>query len=169
VSHVLHAVIGPKYPIAEFAARWHLARLISLPQAFAFVPLTPALHDDIVELTSLDQADPQSEFERLSAGVEIVLKEASCVGRLGYIETDYFGGCGTQSGVAWESGRVLVGPITTKTTWDGSGFQTTPDGERAINRVLTALGAWTRGGSDTFDMLGLGRFRETESAARKGV
>jgi hypothetical protein len=167
MSHVLHAVIGPKSAVAEFAARWHLARMIDLPQDFAMVPLTPALHDDIAELAGLNRPDPFAEFERLSAGVEASLKEVSCTGRLGSIETDYFGGSGTQSAVAWEGGRLLAGPFRTETTWDGSAYQAPPRGERAINRVLAALGVWTRGEKDAFDGLGLGRFRGTESAASK--
>jgi hypothetical protein len=155
MSHVLHAVIGPRPAVADFASCWHLARLIDLPQDFAMVPLTAALHDDIVELAGLDRPDPFPEFERLSAGVEAALKEASSAGSLGYIETDYFGGCGTQSAIAWAGGRVVAGPFKTEPTWNGQDFETSLAGEWAINRVLAALGVWTRGELDAFDMLGL--------------
>lgn len=132
------------------------------------VPVTAALYDDIAELAGMGRPDPFAEFERLSAAVEASLKEISSCGRIGYIETDYFGGCGTQSAVAWEHGRVLAGPFRTAATWDGSNIQAHPDGEWAINQVLATLGVWTRGAMDAFDMLGLGRFRETETAASKG-
>jgi hypothetical protein len=165
VGHTLHAVIGPKSSVAEFAARWHLARVIDLPQGFAMVPLTAALHDDIADLAALDQPDPFIEFERLSAGVSAAIEEASGNDSLAYIETEYFGGCGAQCAVAWSAGRVSAGPFRTETLSDSSDSHASPMAEYAINRVLAALGVWTRGDADAFDMLGLGRFRDTESAA----
>lgn len=162
MSHVLHAVIGPKPSVAGFASLWHRARLVDLPQGFALVPLTAALHDDIAELAGADRRDTFPEFARLSVGVERAVSEASAGGPLGYIETDYFGGCGTQRAIAWDRGRILAGPYATETTWDGAAYRTSPEGERAVNRVLAALGAWTRGRLDAFDSLGLGRFREME-------
>src|SRR4051812_35549678 len=96
VGHVLHAVIGPKASVAEFASRWWRARQFDLPQDFALVPLNAALYDDIVELADARQSDPFQEFVRLSAGVKLAIEEVSNVGPLAYIETDYFGGVGTQ-------------------------------------------------------------------------
>jgi hypothetical protein len=96
MGHVLHAVIGPKASLSAFAGNWHGARVIDLPQSFGLVPLTSSLHDDIVELASIDRPDPIPGFERLSAGLEEVLRQASNIGQLAYIETDYFGGIGTQ-------------------------------------------------------------------------
>lgn len=163
VSHVLHAIIGAEPAVSVFAGRWHLARRVELPQGFAMVPLTPDLYDDIAELAALTRPDPFPGFERLSAGVEAAVREATAAGWLGYIETDYFGGCGTQSAVAWASGRVSAGPFRTERRWDGADFQTTPAGPRAINRVLTLLGVRANGAADEFDALGLGRFRSTEA------
>lgn len=167
MGHVLHAVIGHKAPIAELAAGWWRARRIDLPQDFALVPLTAALHDDIVDLADARESDPFPGFERLSAGMAIVLENASRVGPLAYIETDYFGGVGRQMAVAWQNGKVLLGPLQSETVWTKEGMPGSRPVDQAINRVLAAVGVWTQGDADRFDTLGLGKFRITESCAEK--
>jgi hypothetical protein len=166
MGHVLHAIIGPKAAIMEFASRWLASRFVELEQGFALVPFTATLHDDILDL-DLKKPDPFPGFERLSAAVESVLREISCIGPLGYIETDYFGGQGTQRAIAWKGGKVLLGPFQSETFWDETGKKTKPPGERAVNRVLTALGIWTRGTADPFEMIGLDKFRDTDRVFEK--
>jgi hypothetical protein len=147
-----------------------LARLVELNQGFAMVPLTAALPDAIVELASLRTPDPYPGFERLSAGIEHVLRiQASQAGPLAYVETDYFGGVGEQRAIAWRSGEVLVGPFFSRTDRGDSGLHTEPSGERAVNRVLSALGVTTRGRTDPFEALALGQYRHTESLVTNGV
>src|SRR5262249_8022642 len=107
MGHVLHAVIGRKAPIGQFASRWISAHLVRLPHDFALILLTESLHDEIMAAEQSTAPDPIPQFERLSASVEAALREASVSGPLAYIETDYFGGCGTQSAVAWDRGGVL--------------------------------------------------------------
>lgn len=48
----------PKATVAEFASRWWRARPVGLRQDFALVPVTAALHDDIVELADLKASGP---------------------------------------------------------------------------------------------------------------
>jgi hypothetical protein len=165
LSHVLHAVIGPRVAVEVFSSRWRLAYPISLPQKFVMIPFTAALFDDIAELVNISDPDPFAEFERLSASAEIVLSEISQFGVLGYIETAYFGGCGTQRAIAWNKGKILLGVLKSEITWNGESYETTPTSRSAINQVLSALGVWTDRKKDEFDMLGLGNFRDTESAA----
>jgi hypothetical protein len=169
MGHVLHAVIGPMPCVSAFACCWNQARLVPLPQGFALVPLSGALFDDIRELANIDRPDPFPGFERLSAALEAVLRAVSRHGALAYIETDYFGGCGSQSAVAWSGSRLLSEPFRTETTWKGSRFETIPDGERAINAILAAVGVWRRGEADCFDMLELGKFRNTDEIAEISV
>jgi hypothetical protein len=165
MGRMIQAVIGRTAPVSEFASRWVLARLIPLHQDFAMVPVTDALHDDIVELANISKPDPFDGFMLLAAGVEAALREASAVGALAYIETEYFGGISSQCAIAWDRGRVLVGPVTTKTTWDHLGVSHHPPGEWAINLVLAELGVRAVGKMDRFDSLGLGNYRETNVAA----
>jgi hypothetical protein len=165
LSHVLHSIIGPREAIEEFSNRWRLAYPISLPQNFVMIPFTAALFDDIAELMNILDPDPFVEFERLSASAEIVLREVSKFGVLGYIETDYFGGSGTQSAIAWNKGKILLGALKSEITWNGKSYEETPTGKSAINQILSVLGVWTNQKKDEFDMLNLGNFRDTESAA----
>jgi hypothetical protein len=192
MGHALNAAIGPHPVVAEFTGRWHLARPVPLRQGFAMVPLTEALHDDIAGRAGLDGPDPFEEFVYLALGVVAAVREAAEAGTLAYIETEYFGGLGSQAAVGWlDRGRVLVGPFRTETTWDGRRAVHHPPGEWAINRVLATLGvpttrragrvAWkhwmsrvlatlgipTLGTLDQFDMLGLGTYRDTEEAAER--
>jgi hypothetical protein len=167
LGHVIHAVIGSRVVVEEFSNRWTLAYPISLPQNFVMIPFTAALFDDIAELMSVSDPDPFAEFERLSASAEIALSEVSRVGALGYIETDFFGGCGTQSAIAWNKGKILLGALKSEIIWNGKSYEETPTGKSAINQILSALGVWTDQKKDEFDMLGLGHFRDTESAASR--
>jgi hypothetical protein len=164
MGHQLHAVIGPTGPVSAFASQWARARLVSLPQAFALVPVTDALHDDIVERVAIGEADPFEGFVLLSAGVEAVLREASRVGPLAYIETDYFGGHGSQSAVAWDRGRMLAGPYTTGEEHRWS-FRACLPAQWAINRVLSRMGVRALPFGDGFASLGLGKYRHTDDAA----
>ena len=79
-----------------------------------------------------------------SGAVRRWLEGYSCCRPLAYIETDYFGGCGTQAGVLVEKGRVAVPPV---------------EGAGTIDRLLAALGVRCLPGKDEFDSLGLGSFR----------
>jgi hypothetical protein len=163
MGHVLHAVIGRKPPVVHFAGRWFSACLVGLPQGFALVPLTESLFDEIATTAQSESSDPFPEFERLSATVEAALRDASAAGPVAYIETNYFGGCGTQSAIAWDRRKVSSGPFKTEDSWNGSEFVTNPPGERAINRVLAALGVVPAVGKDAFDTVNLSEFRSTES------
>jgi hypothetical protein len=167
LGHVLHAVICSREAVEEFSSRWILAYPISLPQNFVMIPFTAALFDDIAELMNISDPDPFVEFERLSASAEIVLRDASKFGMLGYIETGYFGGCGTQSAIAWSKGKILLGALKSEITWNGKSYEETPTCKSAINQVLSVLGVWTDQKKDEFDMLGLGNFRDTESATSR--
>lgn len=166
MPRTLHAVIGPRAIVAEFADRWHLARLVDLPRDFALVPLTVELGDDIDDLVAARRPAPFAEFERLSAGVATVLEAASAGGLIGYVEADA-GGVGVQVAVAWERGRVAFGPARTETSREGEGTGTHPAGASAIDRALAALGVPTRGESSPFEVLRLGRFGDTGAAARR--
>ncbi len=159
MGHNLHAIIGRREFVSDFAEGWVPSELILLHQEFALVPMTVGLFKNIDELANLEAADPFDGFERLSAGVEFVLRHFSGKGAIGYIETDYFGGVGTQSAIAWSRSQVLNGPFLTTTSWDGTRIVTTPQGEGAINRVLSDLGVRAVAGRDRFDSLELGKFR----------
>jgi hypothetical protein len=167
-SQILHAAIGSRESIDELSDRWILAHAIYLPQNFAMIPFIAELYDDINELIDLSDPDPYAEFDRLSASAESLFREASRFGRLGYIEINYVDGCGTQSAIAWDNGKILLGALTSETTWNSEGYAETSTGKSAIDRVLSVLGVWTNRSKSEFEMLCLNdfRFRDTEQIGK---
>jgi hypothetical protein len=69
-----------------------------------------------------------------------------------YIETEYFGGTGTQAAAVWEGGKIILAP------------------RRAdigpINDALRLLGVTRTPTQDEFDVAGLRRHRRTEDWLR---
>ncbi len=81
-------------------------------------------------------------------GRERLLARMSRSAVVAYVETDYFGGAGTQAAAVWRDGVLAWGP------------------EKAspgpINGALRLLGARAREGTDEFESVGLHRFRSNE-------
>lgn len=152
MGHHLRAVIGKAQPVAQLARNWGHARLVVLPQGFALSPVTRAFHQDVIDLFAEKLPKPHDDLAELSAALERVIADASEGARLAYIETDYFGGMGTQSAIGWENGTVACGP-------NHSG--------PPINAVLAWMGAMANTGSDEFDALHLGNYRDTDSVAER--
>ena len=144
MGHQIQAVIGQAEAVAALAVDWPRAEVVPLPQGFAMVFLTAGLWDAVEEAFP-GPAEPDVSFLLCWSGaVRRWLEGYSCCRPLAYIETDYFGGCGTQAGVLVEKGRVAVPPV---------------DGAGTIDRLLAALGVRCLPGKDEFDSLGLGSFR----------
>jgi hypothetical protein len=163
VGHYLHAVIGPRPVVASFASDWHYAVSIDLPQDFALVPISNALSDDIVELVSMRTPAVYYEFDRLTNALECVLLAVSKKGAVGYVEANYHGGTGFQKAIAWKDEQRIFGPAESSELWTANGMKITG----AINGMLAAIGVWTRSPADEFDMLGLGKYRDTETVAER--
>lgn len=69
------------------------------------------------------------------------------------IETDYFGGVGSQAAGVYRGHAVVMPPVSTAVRpWGGS--------VGPINESLRLLGVRARGGQDEFDTVGLGRYRD---------
>ena len=92
------------------------------------------------------------------------LKENSFSNKIGYIETEYFGGSGTQSAILYSKGEIVDSPKLTNTIWDDKNFKyiDQPLGEKAINSILIGLGLQKRRDIDPFDILELGKYRSNE-------
>lgn len=63
------------------------------------------------------------------------------------LETDYFGGTGTQGGVLYENGQISIAPRS---------------GEGTINILLRELGIRRAPNKDEFDSLNLGIYRRMD-------
>lgn len=109
------------------------------------VCLTDDLFDDITELYGIDDELNCTELTLFTDAIFNFMQEYSNDCMLAYIETDYFGGIGTQAGVLFENGRVIIEPT---------------EEENIINIILNKLGVYRENGKDEFDSLGLYKYRK---------
>lgn len=103
-------------------------------------------------------------YEELTKEIRKILKELSFTGKCAYVETDYFGGYGTQLSEAWFHGKRIIGPLI---SIDGIEDMNLPSGttlvENSINESLKTIGVYRHEGKDEFDSVRLGQYRLNES------
>lgn len=143
MGHYIRAIIGAHSSIQKLADDW-LAKEIELPQGYGMVFLTEALLDDIIELFDISDEFCYPELDYFTVAADQLMQEYTFRTKLAYVETDYFGGVGTQAGVLYENGRISIAPRK---------------GDGIINILLRELGVWCVRGKDEFDSLNLGRYR----------
>ncbi|MES2735200.1 MAG: hypothetical protein V4672_02700 [Verrucomicrobiota bacterium] len=114
-----------------------------LTDGFQLVPLD----DDDLDAIGFPFTEAADGFTHFSPNLSRFLCEQSSHGPLVYLETEYFGGMGTQAAVAFIDGSPMDSTLLT--------------GDDAINRALKAIGVIAASGVDEFDHLGLSRHRYT--------
>ncbi len=144
MGHCIRAVIGARESVRRLAEDWLKAKVVELPQGFGMIFMTDDLLEDVGELLEVSDELPFSELENFTEEVKTLIERYSFRTKLAYIETEYFGGVGTQAGVLYENGRIAVEPSR---------------GEGVINILLRELGVWHYPDKDEFDMLELGKYR----------
>ncbi len=144
MGHCIRAVIGARESVRRLAEDWLKAKVVELPQGFGMIFMTDDLLEDVGELLEVSDELPFSELENFTEEVKTLIERYSFRTKLAYIETEYFGGVGTQAGVLYENGRIAVEPSR---------------GEGVINILLRELGVWRYPDKDEFDMLELGKYR----------
>jgi hypothetical protein len=162
MSHSIQVFIARKEILESIALTLNQARLIFLPMGFAMIPNTEELFDSI---TNNQQARANKEFEvfyKLSSALISWAEDLSKVGPVAYIETDYFGGTGSQSAVAWLKGKVICGPSESEAKWLNGQLVDEPLEQTAINKALKCLGVERGEALDEFDAIGLGNYRDNE-------
>ena len=147
MGHMIRAVIGKENVIRSITERRAYAEKISLPQSYALIFLNDSLFDDITETVDLKNTCNYPHLHFLTDPVICFLKEHSAGAQLIYIETDHFGGYGTQAGVFFENGEIKFGPM---------------DGNGTVNHLLKLLGVKKRLFKDEFDTLELYRYRNMD-------
>ena len=141
MAHNISVVVGDAAAIAS-AARQLGCSWVPLPPAIALIPFD-----------RLATGDPSiAPFVTFTPSVLGHLRDA--LPRFGYVETEYFGGTGTQRAGAWDRERVLVAPREAP----GS----------VVNEVLRALGVTAGDAHDEWDAIGLVRFRGMDDLRAAG-
>lgn len=120
-----------------------------LTQGFCAVPTDGALIDHIDELYP-DARQPLPGFVHLRGGLVTLLEEISRATPAAYIETEYFGGVGTQSAAAYAHGRMVFALGDS-------------DSAGPISQALRLIGVIKDRHRDEFEALGLTSHRNNGS------
>ena len=156
MAHSINAIIGREKDIKSFCTNWVHAKCKELAQGFWLIRVDSALIDDINELANAKCTYPFDELYYLTNSLSELLKESSRNTKLAYLETDYFGGVGTQAAILYQNESIAAGPLTTEDKWDNNnGFFQIPSGDRAINVILEKMGVSCMHESDEFESIKL--------------
>ncbi|MBQ6040637.1 MAG: hypothetical protein IJL32_07690 [Oscillospiraceae bacterium] len=147
MGHMIRAIIGKNTVIQSITDHWVSAEMIKLPQDYALTFLNDYLFDDIEELCDLKNTCNYPCLSYLTDSVIEFLKDKSIGAQLVYMETDYFGGYGTQAGVFFENGEMKCEPM---------------DGDGTVNHLLRLLGVRKQLLKDEFDSLELYKYRRMD-------
>ncbi|MEU9268553.1 hypothetical protein AB0E04_24320 [Streptomyces sp. NPDC048251] len=152
MSYDLQAVIAGRELLRAASRELPAARLASLGQGLALMPMTDALFDSVADGSDAGALG----FWRLPGGFEKTLADWSAAGPVAYVEAEYFGGVGEQHAVVWEGGTIVWGPLQVP---EGRPF---PPAGSAISQALRRLGIVADAGEDEFSVVGLGRHRHSD-------
>lgn len=155
MGHCLQAFLGSEALLGDIVQIQSTAIIIPLLQGLAMIPVTEALYDSLTTTEERGSFDPRFVF--LSQKLNHFGQTHSHPGPLAYIETDYFGGQGSQGAIVWSKGKILFGPAVTGNRGDVQVDQL-PAG--AINCALKMLGVEKGNRIDEFEALGLGKYRK---------
>jgi hypothetical protein len=155
MTHSVRLIIGREGGIAAFLQAWPGTRAVELAGGWQAIPVDDALYDavaaahpDAVRAEALDFAP---------AGLDAALAAATAEGGgLAYVETEYFGGTGGQSAMAYVDGSVKMEPA--RAEWAGP-----------INQALRRIGVVPEGEKDAFDTIGLGERRQMADYEPEGI
>ncbi len=153
MGHNITAVIGAPAVVARVVN----AAGCPAPTDLKFgLQIAPLGHQQIDQLTQLQPGERFDGFVHLSAGLQNALINAIDQGTLVYLETDYFGGTGSQAAAVLTAGSVVMRasvPVSREPARR----------EDPINAALRALGIEAATGEDEFETIGLRQFRDLET------
>jgi hypothetical protein len=147
MTHSVQLVIGRGEAVARFVRAWPGARAVELKGGWMAIPLVEAVYDAIEAKTPDASRSPELDLSPLGLG-QAMAGATQAGGGLAYVETDYWGGQGGQSAMAYIDGRETMAP------------QRSRGGGGPINQSLRTIGVIRNGELDEFDTIGLG-YRRT--------
>jgi hypothetical protein len=154
MGHNISGFIARAAELSEVARALQGSRICPLGAGLAFLPLSDAIwHGD-------DAAAPFDHLHQLTESLAGWAAEQSVNVPIAYIETDYFGGTGSQSAVVWKGNSVALGPVFCGEDDNGK-FHASEVGP--INAALRFLGVNATRGMDEFETVGLHRYRDNET------
>ncbi|MFJ3720554.1 hypothetical protein [Streptomyces sp. NPDC090057] len=153
MGYDLQAVIADRETLRSMVRHLPAARLASIGQGLALMPMTDVLFDSVADGSGRDALG----FWRLPGGFENTLADWSVGGPVAYVEVEYFGGAGEQRAAVWDGGTVVLGPLHV------TAGQLLASVSSPVSQALRRLGAVAGAGEDEFSAVGLGRHRHAEA------
>lgn len=143
MGHNVQLVVGRRDAVMRFLRDWPGARAVALLGGWQAIPVEEPLYDAIA--TRWPEAKEPDGLDMAPPGMSEALATATAEGGgLAYVETDYWGGSGGQSAMAWVEGREALSAMRAM----GAGGP--------INSALRAIGVKRSDTDDEFDTIGLG-------------
>jgi hypothetical protein len=147
MGHHIQAIIGAAGVVARAKELGLIHAPIALELGFAWVPVPAREIDRLAETSDLVKSDWDKRFMHFGSVLPAIVSALSMHGPVAYIETDYFGGAGTQVATAFDRGERIL-----------------PYG--MVNDALQAIGVRAARG-DEWDAVGLTAHRRMPDRMRK--
>ena len=160
MAHFIQAIIGYNNHLENIARRLNNAVVVKLYEEISLIPITHELKNELNKIQDPTLSSYANSFEFASKSLMDLLINESTNGMIGYIETNYFGGTGSQSSILFTK-REVYGPFTTESLQ--------MDEARPINLVLKILGVMKEESTDEFSKVGLVHLRSNSAIAQKNV
>ena len=154
MGHYIAGIVLPTGMVRNAKALLPGIKSVELPQESTILPISAEYLDAVGDTSRV--VEP---FQFLTQHIAEVLRDYSADCGIVYIETEYFGGVGTQCAAAWLNSQMIFGPAESETTWDHSARQHMVSNGTPINDALSAVGVEKEGELDEFDSLHLGNYR----------
>jgi hypothetical protein len=145
MGYFLNAFLGPVDNLKKIESKFNKAKVVPVTTEIALIPMTEDLFNEINNYRSENQI---GKWELLTTDVENEILTLIGNEKLSYLEVEYFGGEGGQSGIIWKDGKRIFEVE----------FQ-----QEVVNEILRQFGVVKdKKMRDEFDTVGLGRHRHTE-------
>lgn len=155
MTHEVRLIIGRGESVGAFLREWPGSRSVELSGGWQAIPVDDKLYDAVV--SRYPDAVRADALDFVPAGLDAALAVATAEGcALAYVETEYFGGTGGQSAMAYVDGAVKMEPA--RAEWAGP-----------INQALRRIGVVPEGEKDAFDTIGLGERRTMADYEPEGI
>lgn len=152
MAHFISGIIAKEACADRIADEIPFKDYYKLNQGYVVFPISEELSDQKVDVP---QTFDFKEFSYLSVEVAELLKKASILSPLAYVETEYFGSEGVQSAMVLVDGQTAYGPKQ--------------DEIGPINEALKVIGVkLVNGCSDEFEAIGFANVRCNEDFLKDG-
>lgn len=149
MGYYLNSFVGRQERLEKLALQFTSAKVVSLKQGVALVPMTGELFN---EINNYRVNNDLKGWEFLTKDVEREILGKIGSDMIAYIEVEFFGGVGGQTGVIWKDGKRVYEEYSKK---------------NVVNSILQQFGVVKDKSSwDEFDSVGLGQHRDTDDWVR---